>query len=181
MEQIKRLYITGYRQYELGVFAEKDPRIGIIKQVLRTALLSYLDQGLEWVIVSGNQGTEQWAGEEVLVLKESFPKLQLALIFPYAEFGSKWQEKSQLALADLMTKADYVDSTSHAAYQSPGQLKAHTNFMLQHTDGALLLFDEELDGKTKFFWQTARTYAEQHEYLLQTISFADLQNAAEDF
>ena len=40
-----RLWITGYRSYELGVFQEKDEKIAVIKYVLRNALADQLDEG----------------------------------------------------------------------------------------------------------------------------------------
>ena len=53
---MKTLYFTGYRSFELGVFQEKDPKIKIIKKVIKMSLLSYIEQGLEWVLISGNLG-----------------------------------------------------------------------------------------------------------------------------
>lgn len=34
-ETIQRLYVTGYQSYELGIFNEKDPRVKVIKNVLK--------------------------------------------------------------------------------------------------------------------------------------------------
>lgn len=35
MEMIKTLYVTGYRGFELGIFQGKDPKITVIKNVLK--------------------------------------------------------------------------------------------------------------------------------------------------
>lgn len=34
-ETIQRLYVTGYQSYELGIFNENDPRVQVIKNVLK--------------------------------------------------------------------------------------------------------------------------------------------------
>ena len=40
---MKRLWTTGYRAYELGVFDEKDPKVAVIKDVLQKQLRYQLD------------------------------------------------------------------------------------------------------------------------------------------
>jgi len=55
---MKRLVVTGYKQHELGIFKEDHPAIGFIKKALETQLVALLDEGLEWVIVSGQLGVE---------------------------------------------------------------------------------------------------------------------------
>ncbi|HIY58835.1 MAG TPA: DUF1273 family protein, partial [Candidatus Tetragenococcus pullicola] len=56
MKTLKTLFISGYRTSELGVFTEKDPKIQIIKKVIKMSLKTYLEEGLEWVIIGGNLG-----------------------------------------------------------------------------------------------------------------------------
>lgn len=50
---IKRLFISGYRSYELGVFSKKDKKLFYIKEFIKQRLRQYADRGLEWVIISG--------------------------------------------------------------------------------------------------------------------------------
>lgn len=35
MDRLKVMYISGYRSFELGVFKENDPKITVIKKVLK--------------------------------------------------------------------------------------------------------------------------------------------------
>ena len=61
---MKRLWVTGYRSYELGVFSDKDPKLTIIKYALSNYLKSLLEEGkIDWVISGANLGTEQWGLE----------------------------------------------------------------------------------------------------------------------
>lgn len=42
---MKRLWVTGYRSYELGVFSDKDPKLTVIKYALSNYLKSLLEEG----------------------------------------------------------------------------------------------------------------------------------------
>ncbi|WP_303753997.1 DUF1273 domain-containing protein [Enterococcus sp. S86.2] len=176
METIKTLLLTGYRSYELGVFQDKDPKIAIIKKAIKNNLLPYVDDGLEWLIVSGNLGVEMWAAETVSELKATYPDLHLGVLFPFEEFGEQWNEGNKEKLLRLKKEADYVESVSHKPYQSPQQLQNHTNFLLQHSDGVLAVFDPEFPGKPKYLLDSATKLAENNEYLIHLITMDDLQN-----
>ncbi len=175
-EIIQRLYVTGYQSYELGIFSEKDPRVGVIKNVLRRELTALIENGLEWIIISGNLGTEIWTGQLVNELKQAYPQIKLAILFPFENFGSKWKEPNQLLLSQLVHTADFVDSVSHQPYQHPGQFKNHMNFLLQHTDATLAVYDAEYPGKSKFFLDDVRKFQEKNSYELLTITMDDLEN-----
>nr|WP_245249743.1 DUF1273 domain-containing protein [Vagococcus allomyrinae] len=173
---MKRLYITGYRSFELGVFQETDPKVKIIKNVLRSRLISYIENGTEWILLGGNLGTEFWAAQVVQELRVDYPEIRYSLIYPFEEFGSNWNETNQQAMTEMKLHADYVNATSHAPYQNPSQLKNHTQFMLTHSDGCLLLYDREYEGKTMFFLREAEKFQESHEYAIDFITMDDLQN-----
>lgn len=179
MNSIKTIYVSGYRSFEIGVFQENDPKIEIIKNSLKKELISYLEDGLEWVIVSGNLGVELWAAEVVGELKKEYPALKLGVIFPFKVFGSNWNEKNQQSLEKINEWADYINSVSHQPYQSPAQLKGHTRFILEHTGGSLLVYDQEYEGKTLFFLREAERFSEGIPYDIRLITMDDLQNSME--
>lgn len=55
-----RLWISGYRSYELNVFGDKDPKIAVIKYALKNYLVNLLEEGqLDWIITGANLGVEQ--------------------------------------------------------------------------------------------------------------------------
>lgn len=178
-ETIQRLYVTGYQSYELGIFNENDPRVQVIKNVLKKELLALIQNGLEWVLISGSLGTEIWTGQIVNELKQDHPEIKLAIIFPFEGFGNNWKEHNQLFLSELVQTADFVDSVSHHPYQSPRQFKNHVNFLLQHTDATLLVYDTEYPGKSKFFVTDVEKYQEVNSYELLTITMDDLENSSD--
>lgn len=179
-ETVKKLYITGYQSYELRIFNEKDPKLQVIKKVLKNEIKNYVENGLEWVMVAGGLGIELWAGEVVAELKPTYPELKLALILPFADYGNQWNEKNQLLLTEVKTQADFCDSVSHEPYKNPGQFKNLTTFLLAHTDGALIVYDEEFPGKPKYFLSAARKVQETKPYSIQSITMDDLENAIFD-
>ncbi len=58
MDKSKVIYVSGYRSFELGVFKENDPKIQVVKNVLKRELRQLAEEGVEWILVSGNLGVE---------------------------------------------------------------------------------------------------------------------------
>ena len=61
-------------------------------------------------------------------------------------------------------------------------MRAYQNFMLHYTDGALLIYDPEREGKTVWDWRAINRYREQNsDYSMRMIDFDELQEAAEEY
>lgn len=129
------ILVTGYKSFELGIFDDKDKKIGIIKKALRKDLVAYLDEGVDWFILTGNLGFEYWALEVLNELKQDYP-LKTATIFPFENHGSQWNEKNQEKLA-LFKASDFV-KFSFPSYESPQQFKQFKQFLIENTQGAYL-------------------------------------------
>lgn len=177
---MKTLYISGYRSYELGIFQANDLKIAIIKNSLTMMLRQLIEEGLEWILIGGNLGVELWAAQSVLELKEEYPELKLGLVLPYADFGNQWKEQNKILLNQIKSTADYCNMTSKRPYENPTQLRNHTKFMLEHTGGLLVVYDEEFLGKTKYLLEEAKKFSEKKEYEIFQITMDDLQNMTFD-
>jgi uncharacterized phage-like protein YoqJ len=175
---MSRLWVTGYRNYELSIFSDNDPKLKIIKNALRRKLIEKIESGTTWVIAGPQLGTEQWALEIASELKVEYPELQTALMFPFAEFGKQWKDEKQEQLALLKAKVDFFANVSDNPYQNPQQLRNYQTFMLNHTDEALLLYDDEREGKTKFDLTAIQSFQENNSYNVETIDFYDLEEEA---
>lgn len=173
---MQTMVISGYRSFELGVFQEKDPKIKVIKKVLKITIQQYIEEGLEWILIGGNLGTEIWAGQVVLDLQKEYPELKLGIIFPFEDFGENWNEKNQQVLTELKIKANYVNAVSHVPYKNPGQLKNHSQFLLTHSGGLLVVYDDEYPGKTQFLLKEAQEHASKNDFIIHQITMDDLQN-----
>lgn len=181
---MKRLWTTGYRAYELGVFDEKNPKVAVIKDVLQKQLRYQLDSTSEdfWLITGPQMGVERWSIESALTIKVDYPQLKIALMEPYGDFAARWNENNQARLAAIKAQVDFAGRVSEKKYESPEQLRAYQNFMLHYTDGALLIYDPEHEGKTVWDWRAINRYREQNaDYSMRMIDFDELQEAAEEY
>ncbi len=178
---MSRLWVTGYRSYEIGTFGEKDPKITVVKYALEQVIRQQLDLGLKWVITGGQLGVEQWSVAVALSLKAEFPQLKVAMMYPFQQFGQQWQENNQAQLRQLAAQCDFVDSVSQAQYQGPQQLKNYQKFMLSHTDAALLVYDPDFEGKTRYDLQAIEQQQATMPYPLTTIDMYSLQEYATEY
>ncbi|GEL14369.1 DUF1273 domain-containing protein [Pediococcus cellicola] len=178
---MSRIWITGYRSYELTVFDDKDPKRLVIQYVLKQALKNRIESGADWLITGAQMGIEQWATEAGYELKHEYPEFQIAIMLPFTEFGQQWNEANQAKLSETLAKADFNESISHHPYQSPQQLKTYQHFMLTHTDEAILVYDPEHPGKTKYDYDVIQKWRDSHPYPLELIDMDDLQDAAQEY
>jgi uncharacterized phage-like protein YoqJ len=177
---LKRVLITGYKATELGIFSLKHPGIPIIKKALKKQILSLIDEGLEWVIVSGQWGVELWAAEAALELKGTYENLRVAVITPFLEQEENWSDEKKGIYSSIIARADYVNSVSKSKYSGPWQFKEKNKFLLRNTDGLVLLYDEDQEGSPKFIQQQAMQLAESQSYPIFTITAYDLQSLTEE-
>ncbi|WP_177182727.1 SLOG family protein [Paenibacillus sp. OV219] len=178
---MKTILVSGYRATELGIFSAKHPGIAIIKKALTKQISALVEDGLEWVIISGGWGVELWAAEVTIELKKSYESLRLAIITPFLEQEENWNEQKKTTYSEILSGADYVNSVSKQKYAGPWQFKARDRFLLDNSDGLLLIYDEEQDGSPRYLLELARAHAEvTPDYGIITISGHDLQNIAEE-
>ncbi|MDF9627357.1 SLOG family protein, partial [Bacillus cereus] len=110
-----------------------------------------LDEGLEWVLIQGQMGIELWTAEGGLDLKKDYPALKLGIITPFLGHTHRWNEQNQAKYASIDQQADFTESIHHTDYQGPFQFKQADQFMLDHTDYTILIYDEEQEASPKFF------------------------------
>jgi len=177
---MERLLVTGYKASELGIFSLKHPGIGIIKKAIKKKLIALMDDGLEWVIVSGQWGVELWAAEAALELKETYGQLRLAVITPFLEQDEQWSEEKQTYYRQILQRAEYVNSVTKSKYVGPWQFKEKNKFLLRNSDALLLLYDEEKEGSPKFMRELALQQAASQPYPIVGITAFDLQELADE-
>lgn len=177
---IQSLYVSGYRPHELGIFNEKHPGIQIIKKAIENELRSLIEDGLEWVIVSGQLGVEIWTAEVVIELKNEFPQLKYSVITPFLDIEKNWNEQRQQQYAYIISQADFVTSITKKPYEAPWQFVEKDKFIIQNTDALLLVYDEEHEGSPKYLKRLVEKYMERNPYELFVITSYDLQIIAEE-
>lgn len=177
-----RLWITGFRQHELGVFKDNDPKVSVIKYALEKVLKNELENGLNWLIVGGQSGIETWAIEVALELKPEYPDFQIAIMTPFTDFGSNWKEERQTKLSTLKLQVDFTQSVSQEKYKDPTQLKQYQRFMLEHTDKAVIFYDDVAENASvRYDVWAAKKYQEVVDYSIKYIDFERLQDYATEY
>lgn len=182
---MKSIFVSGYRSYELNIFNQTDPKLFYLKEFLKSQIIHYLENGVEWFIITGQLGIELWTGEIVNELKEEYPEIKLGVLLPYTSFGEKWNEVNKDLFERVIHQADYVNYTSNKEYMSPKQLKANQIFTVRNTDGALLIYDtmvgEAAEGKPKYVYDLILKYQEQSPYDLNLVAFEEIEFFIHEF
>ncbi|MEK4147583.1 DUF1273 domain-containing protein [Robertmurraya sp. FSL W8-0741] len=173
--------ISGYKPHELGLFSHNDPAVEYIKLAIKKQLLFHLDEGLEWIIISGQLGAELWGAEVVLDLQlEGYQDLKLAVVTPFLNQEENWKDENKERYESILMQADYVDSITKKPYENPWQFRLKNQFLVEKSDALILLYDFDKEGSPKFLYETARKYQENHSYQINLIDFYDLQSVVEE-
>ncbi|MDW8565022.1 MULTISPECIES: DUF1273 domain-containing protein [Staphylococcus] len=177
---IKTVYVTGYKSFELNIFKDDAPEVTYLKKFIKHKLNQLIEEGLEWVLIQGQMGVELWTAEVVLELKTSHPDLKLGIITPFYGHSERWNEQNQAKYNNIIQKADFVDSVFHAPYEGPYQFKQTDQFMLDHTDQTLLIYDEEQEASPKFFKHMLVDFMEKTNYTCDIVTFDELTEFIND-
>ncbi|MBT2690064.1 DUF1273 domain-containing protein [Bacillus sp. ISL-47] len=173
--------VSGYKPFEVGIFKNDDPAVGYIKTAIKKSLISLLEDGLEWVIISGQLGTELWAAEVVFDLQqEGYSELKLAVITPFLEQEASWKDTNKEWYESILAQADFVESVTRKPYENPQQFRLKNHFLVNKSHVLLLFYDSEKEGSPKYLYETAKKYQEENEYEIRLISFFDLQLIVEE-
>ncbi|PAV29668.1 hypothetical protein CIL05_09855 [Virgibacillus profundi] len=174
---MKILTVTGYKSMELGIFKEDDPKVKFIKTALEKRLIGFIEEGLEWVLVSGQMGVELWTAEVVLDLKEMYD-IKIGIFPPFENQENRWPEQLQEKYQELITVADFYKPIYQGDYKGAYQFKAKNLWMADKSDGCLLLMDDEFPGSNKFFYEAAKNA--NGNYPIYIITPADLDDVVEE-
>ncbi|RXI98701.1 DUF1273 domain-containing protein [Anaerobacillus alkaliphilus] len=177
---MKVVAVTGYKSHELGIFDEKHTGIKYIKKVLRKRLISLIEDGLEWVVISGQLGVELWAAEVVLQLKHEYPQVKLAVLTPFYNQESNWNELRKEQYSQVLQQADFVDSITKRDYENPGQLKLKNQFIIEKSDALLVIYDDDKPGSPSYYLTYAKARSESSNYQIFYIFPDEIELAYQD-
>ena len=167
--------VVGYKAFDLGIFGDKDQRLKIIKAAIRRDLIYLLENGMKWLVFTGNLGFEVWVLEVAKELQEEY-NFQLATIFIFENQGENWNEVNQEKLANFKN-VDFI-KYAYPSYENPSQFRTYNQFLLESTDGAYLFYDEENETKLKYLY---RMMKENKQYHIKKLTFDDLNEMAANF
>lgn len=177
---IKKVVITGYKAHELGIFDEKHLGVQVIQKAIEEKLRMLIEQGLEWVLLSGQLGVETWAAEVVHTLQNEFPQLQYAVITPFLEQEKNWNDVKKEKYQEILQRANFTSSITNKPYEAPWQFIEKNKWFLTHSDALIIVYDDENEGSPKYMYELTQKYMEKNIYEFFKIDAYDLQMIAED-
>lgn len=163
------ILVTGYKSFELGIFSDKDERLKVIKKAIRRDLVRLFEEGVDWLIFTGNLGFEAWVLEEARGLAVDYG-VKLATIFPFETHGQNWNAANQ-AVLEQFKQVDFV-KYSFATYQNPSQFRVYNQFLLDNTAGAYLFYDDDRESPLKHLVAQMR---DKTDYDLTVLTFERLE------
>lgn len=173
---MKSLVVSGYKSTELGIFKENDPRVAFIKAAIEKRLTSFIEQGLEWVIITGQLGVEMWTAEVVLDLKENHD-INIALIPPFENQEKRWTDPLKEKYQELTFIVDFFQPLYKGDYKGPYQFQAKNKWLVEKSDGCIILMDEDNPGSNKYLYDIAK---EKEGYQVDLITPMDLEDIVEE-
>lgn len=168
------ILVTGYRHTDLGIFQEKDKRVSLIKKVIRRQIERYLDEGVDWFILTGQLGFEYWFLEEALAMQKE-AAFSIGTIFCFENHGENWSEANQEKLARFKA-VDFV-KYSYPHYTNPSQFRHYNQFLIDNSDEAYLFYDAENETNLKYL---ANMMQEKEDYPIKRLDFDTLNDFAQD-
>ncbi|MCP8616658.1 SLOG family protein [Salirhabdus salicampi] len=171
--------ITGYKPNELGIFQMNDKRIHFVKEAIKRRLIPFLEDGVQWILISGQAGVECWAGEVVLQLREDY-NVKLAVIPPFLKQEQRWKEDQQQLYQYVMSEADFVKPLMEKEYQGPHQFRLKNRWLIDKSDACIMLYEEEKEGSPKFFLSEVRKVKGTRDYPLYYITSFDLDDVVRE-
>src|SRR5699024_9180676 len=127
---MKILTVTGYKPMELNIFNESDERIKFIKYALKQQLTNFIEEGLKWVLISGQMGIEMWTAEVVFDLKETYD-IQLGIFPPFENQASRWPELLKHKYELMIQQADFYKPLYKGDYHGAFQFKAKDKWFVK--------------------------------------------------
>ncbi|WP_411841837.1 SLOG family protein [Salinicoccus sp. HZC-1] len=165
--------IVGYRPYELGIFKNNDPKTEVLADFLKHKIREYMETGTEWFIIQGYTGIELYAAQCVIELKDEYG-VGLAVLKPFHDFEEKYKDEEKILLNKILEACDFHQYIFEKPYSSPGMFKQVNQFLIDHTDQALVVYDEETPSKTRFIYNEILEFQMNNPYNIERIQFDEI-------
>ena len=81
-------------------------QVKIIKKAIRRDLESLAEEGIKWLVFTGNLGFESWVFDVANEMKDEYD-FSLATIFDFETHGENWNEGNQMKLSRFK-QVDFV-------------------------------------------------------------------------
>lgn len=165
--------IAGYRPYELGIFKNNDPKAEVLTDFLKHKIREYLETGTEWFIIQGYTGIDLYAAQCILELKDEYAA-GLAVLKPFHDFEEKYKDEEKILLNKILAECDFHQYIFEKPYSNPGMFRQINRFLIDHTDQAMIIYDEETPSKTRFLYNEILEFQSNNPYNIERIQFDEI-------
>ena len=165
--------IAGYRPYELGIFKNNDPKKEVLTDFLRHKIREYLETGTEWFIIQGYTGIELYSAKCILEFREDYD-VGLAVLKPFHDFDERYKDEEKIVLNEILTECDFHRFIFEKPYANPGMFRQINRFLLENTDQAMIVYDEETTSKTRFLYNEILEFQANNPYNIERIQFDEI-------
>ena len=141
MEQEKRKHrvcFTGHRPEKINCSEKK------IKAWLEMEIRKSVSNGQNVFISGMARGTDIWAAEVVLKVREEMQNVKLICASPYPNFEDRWSEEWKKRYQSIMEKADYVQFINKEYYLSCFQ--ARNEWMVDRSSKVIAIYNGSSGG-----------------------------------
>lgn len=174
-----RVFITGYRHYELGIFKDTQPEVKVLRELLRARIINLAEEGAEWFIVQGYTGIEMYAANEIIDLKEEYD-IKLAVLKPFHKFDDRYNDSDKINLNNILEHADFHKYIFEREYGDPSMFKAINQFIVEHSDHGLIVYDSESETNLKYIYSLMLEFSRKSHYNIERIQFDDINDFIND-
>lgn len=109
---------TGHRPHKFPwQYNETDSRCVALKKTMTQQIITLAEAGVTDYYCGGADGTDCWAAQIVLSLREKNPGLRLHCILPHEGQADRWNSAAQERYRFILERADSVEYVSHNYYK----------------------------------------------------------------
>ena len=134
----RRCCFTGHRPQKLT------RPVDDIKVDLENEILCTIKEGYTTFITGMTYGTDIWAGNIVVRLKDRFPELKLIAAVPFPGFADKWTDEWQQKYEKLLKAADFVKVVCTDNSNTACQIR--NQWMINHSSKLIAVYDGKAGG-----------------------------------
>ncbi len=144
--EIKRCAVTGHRPTRFRFkYDENNNGCKRIKKRIRDQLMLLYEQGFRQFWVGGALGTDMWAGEILLRLKEQpdYNEIQLMIALPFEGHDASWEERSRRRMDFLIRHSTETIIVGQKDAPPAVNYRRRNEYMVGRADCLLAIYDND--------------------------------------
>jgi len=118
---------------------EQDSRCVELKRILSEQIEKLILEGVTGFLSGMAQGTDLWAAQAVLDLREKYPDVELHCIIPYKGQADKWDDSWRELYNSILKKADQIVYVNQD--YTDGCLLERNHFLVSNADILLAVYN----------------------------------------